>query len=151
MLVRTFEYSAMKDSFLHVLSSQYKSYENRFLQPVFPDSNFFEFATLEFCYQKLLVIHFSQYKRKQLNTMSLHTKSIIRILIVLLLFCGLLTVKYNIMHKTLRYKWLNQRCCSASEFVPAEREEACNPQRFKLATEINIFEQKNRPTFGKHL
>ena len=39
-------------------------------------------------------------------------------------------VKFNIVYKTLGFKWLIEAFCPASTFVSADRDEARNPQRF---------------------
>jgi hypothetical protein len=43
-------------------------------------------------------------------------------------------VMFNIVYKTLGFKWLNQAFCPASAFVSADRNEDRNPQRFIHAT-----------------
>ena len=37
---------------------------------------------------------------------------------------------YNIMYKTLGFKWLSEYFCPASTFATADSDEARNPQRF---------------------
>jgi len=45
----------------------------------------------------------------------------------------------NIVHKTLRYKWLCQRFCFESVFVLVDSDEARNPQRLIHATVTSNF------------
>jgi uncharacterized protein len=61
----------------------------------------------------------------------------------------MLVLRFNIMYKTLGFKWLLEVFCPASAFVSADRDEARNPQRFihvtvdkEFLTEINSVAQK---------